>query len=445
MFSALINKAYTVKDLGQVYGKSFLLNFRIHKLPPGPLRNLFSEHKKNQRFLFEAFRTQGPILKLRTGSILTICISGLPLCRKFLREHAAHVIPESLDLTNLFPIGHLRSMEGQVHKHYRSVLSRGIDEEAIAKDRAYQRSLIGDALNDYATASASRPSPHALIATLNDISTSILIRIFFGAVKGTDHYDHLIELYKAFGGSKWMAYSEERRVTGFNAIKTYLLDYRASQKARNDPHFKDSILYKLTEHGDPDQTLLGNIIVMVISGKGDINGLMRWALYYAAENPVIMDQLNADNQATTFYAVAPAKAFIMEVLRLNQIESLLRIVQEDLIFENYLVPKGSFVWLALWESHKSADNFKEPFEFHPQRFLEDTYSLDEYAPFGLGHHRCPFSAVSLYIGALVIETLAESFTVALIGNGPPVRGRFHYQPAESFTVALTPRKYSSAN
>lgn len=135
----------------------------------------------------------------------------------------------------------------------------------------------------------------------------------------------------------------------------------------------------------------------------------------------------------------------MEVLRLNQIESLLRIVQEDLTFEGYLVPNGSFVWLALWESHKSADSFNEPFEFRPQRFLDHTYSQDEYAPFGLGYHRCPFSAVSLYIGALVIETLAETYTVAPIGNGPPFRGRFHYQPAESFTVALTPRNHTSTH
>lgn len=304
MLSDLINKAYTVKDFAQVYGRSFLLNFRKHKLPPGSLRNLFSEHKKNQRFLFEVFRTQGPILKLRTGSILTICISGLPLCRKFLREHASHVIPESLDLTALFPVGHVRSMEGQVHKHYRSVLSRSIDEEAIGKDRAYQRTLIGAALNDYATESASKPSPQALIETLNEISTSILIRIFFGAVKDTDHYDKLIELYKAFGGSKWMAYSQDRRVTGFNAIKTYLLDYRASEKALIDAYFKDSILYKLAEHGEVGETLLGNIIVMVISGKGDINGLMRWALYYAAENPAVMDQTTADNQTTTFHTIA---------------------------------------------------------------------------------------------------------------------------------------------
>ncbi len=372
MLSDLINKAYTVKDCIQVYGRSFLLGFRKQKLPPGRLRNLFSEHKKNQRFLFEAFRTQGPIIKLRTGSILTICISGLPLCRKFLREHASRVIPESLDLTTLFPIGHLRSMEGQVHKHYRSVLSSNIDEAAIEKDRAYQRSIISDALNDYVTASASKPSPKSLIETLNEISTSILIRIFFGAVKGTEHYDKLIDLYKAFGGSKWMAYSEDRRITGFNSIKAYLLDYRASENALNDPYFKDSILYKLAEHDEVDQTLLGNIIVMVISGKGDINGLLRWAFYYAAENPAIMDQVTADNQATTIHAVAPAKAFIMEVLRLNQIESLLRIVQEDLIFENYLVPKGSFVWLALWESHKSADSFEDPFEFRTQRFLDNT-------------------------------------------------------------------------
>jgi cytochrome P450 len=96
------------------------------------------------------------------------------------------------------------------------------------------------------------------------------------------------------------------------------------------------------------------------------------------------------------------------------------------------------VRLCLWESHKDPDNFPEPFAFKPERFLDTSFSLDEYAPFGLDHHRCPVGDMSLKMGMLLLNVLAKNYSLESFGDGPPFRAHSHWEAAREFTVRLIP-------
>lgn len=63
------------------------------------------------------------------------------------------------------------------------------------------------------------------------------------------------------------------------------------------------------------------------------------------------------------------EAFVLETLRTNQSELLMRRAQRDFVFDGFLIPKHATVRVCLWESHKSPDAFASPLEFQPDRFL----------------------------------------------------------------------------
>ena len=60
----------------------------------------------------------------------------------------------------------------------------------------------------------------------------------------------------------------------------------------------------------------------------------------------------------------------------------------------YYIPKGTMVWLNVWAIHRDPKIWKNPLEFHPERFLNDFSNLDysgnnfNYFPFGSGRRIC---------------------------------------------------------
>jgi len=177
---------------------------------------------------------------------------------------------------------------------------------------------------------------------------------------------------------------------------------------------------------------------MVEMGRHDLVGLLRWMSKFASKHPELLAEIAKEDTDLSSDGINKTQAFVMETLRLNQIERLIRIPDRDLHFKNYLIPKGSFVRICLWEAHKNPDTFPEPFTFQPDRFLAKNFSLKEYAPFGIGHHRCPLAQISLRMSMIVLKTLAIGYRIEAIGDGPDYRESTHWEPAKSFTVKLMP-------
>jgi cytochrome P450 len=194
------------------------------------------------------------------------------------------------------------------------------------------------------------------------------------------------------------------------------------------------VLYRLAANGDLDATSLGNLIYMVEIGRFDVASLMRWLVKLAAENPSVLQEirLSHDNGDHT----SPlTDAFVLETLRLHQSERLMRIALEDLSFDGYHIPKHTVVRLCLWESHKDPETFEDPFRFDPRRFVDENYTSDQYAPFGLGRRRCPASDMAIAMAASLVSTMANDVSPSIVEDGPPIHGAWHWEPNPSMRVS----------
>jgi len=188
-----------------------------------------------------------------------------------------------------------------------------------------------------------------------------------------------------------------------------------------------------------DETLLGNLIYMVELGRYDLRGLLRWVSKYAAEHPSWLDRIASETLSHVQSQTSAAEAFVLETLRMDQSERLMRHVLDDFVFEGYLIPRGALLRVCMWEAHKDPDAFPSPFQFDPARHLGEGSAGERFSPFGLDHHLCPFAGLTVQLAAAFLRVLAKNYKIAAHDGDPAVRGPYHWQPSPGFTVDLSPR------
>lgn len=410
------------------------------KLPPGPFISISQFEKADRPNLLKHSKRVGPIFKSIDGRRFCVCIVGIPLCRRFLQEHSSRVTPLTIKVESLFPKGFIRQMKDDVHRNYRKSLMRAINSNFTKSDIEQIERIVATELKAYAEPQIENGnSADEYIKALNTITSRVLIYLFFGGALETEYGDTLLKLYRKLGpdGFEWFIGEKEREA--FFEIRNYLLEIVNRHKRESSEPFKSSILDRLSEENQLDETMLGNLIYMVEMGRFDMHSLFRWVSKYAGESPSIIADIAREEQTAKNGQTSLSEAFVLETLRLNQSERLMRAVDEDIIFDGYLIPKYATVRLCLWESHKLEESFENPFEFNPDRFLEGNVKKDQYSPFGIGEHSCPFADISIKMSAAFIRVLARNYQVEPVLDGPTIRGRYHWQPAKLFSVKLIER------
>ena len=408
-----------------------------YRLPPGKWVDLDTVERGNRRFLLEHAAEVGPMFKAIAWDACWICIVGIPQSRRLLKQHGKHLQPTTLQLESLFPKGFLRQMQADEHQRYRKSLVHAIQSADIVNATAVAtwEQITDVALGQYVETQQQAPdSPELFIRTLDTIATGMLVHAFCGVAPDSEEYEILMRHYRRLGpyGLVWNVGEEQR--LAFSEIRSCLLEMVSGDKQPG------GILGCLNQGDELDDTMLGNLIYMVEMGRYDLYSLFRWLSKYAATYPELMQRIALEVQQTSGSEPPLLDAFVQETLRMDQSERLIRVAQRDLVFEGYLIPKYATVRLCLWEAHKSPDTFTHPFEFNPERFISQAYAPDQYAPFGLDHHRCPFSDSVVAMSKAFIKVLASNYMISPVADGLPVRGAYHWEPASRFSVVLASKR-----
>ena len=406
-------------------------------LPPGDQFELDSAERADRRILLALAAEHGPIFKLNEQNHSQICVVGLPLARRLLKENAFALRPVTIELVSLFSEGFMRQMAGETHKKYRASLVGAINELEIPSFLPELQIIAARRLGQYFVESGTRAdTSQDYLDALTDIATGFLLRVFFGASPCSKAHHKLLTLFRKLGphGLVWNITEVQTR-----AFKELCAELEKHPRAQVEPGMAggDGILQLLYAAGSLDDTMLGNLIYMVEMGRYDMRGLFRWISRNAANAPEWVKEIKAPENSDTETALSVARAFILETLRMDQSERLIREVTDDFTFEGFRFPKGWRVRICLWESHKDAENFPQPFEFEPARFLSNPPSRDAYSPFGLDRHQCPFSEIAVTLGTVFLQCLAQEYQVSSLHDGPGIRGAYHWEPPPDFTVQLS--------
>lgn len=417
----------------QAYGRALWSGTR---LPPGELVDIGALERGHRTLLIDSAARHGPIFKGLMERRLTVCVVGHALGRRLLKEHAGSLRPISIRLEMLFPHGFMRGMEGETHRTYRKALARGIAALDTESFTPQFESIVADALAAHAEGRQQPTSPQAWADTLGQIANSALITLFFGPRPGQAAHARLLAAYHRLGprGVIWNLTSQQ--VEAYQALAGDVAALGADA---------GGLLAALQAQGTVDATLLGNLIYMVELGRYDLRGLLRWISRYAADDAEWLDGV-----ATEAAMSVPddggsdaARAFVLEALRMDQSERLMRDVLDDIVLDGWLIPKGALVRVCMWEAHKEARHFLEPFTFDPVRFRLVDSEGENFSPFGLDQHHCPLSGPVVQIAVAFLRVLARDYVLHGLGAEPPVRGPYHWEPSPRFEITLEPRTGAS--
>lgn len=412
--------------------------FRLAKLPPGRLVPDDKEMFRNRMYLLEKAHLYGPIFKLIWQRQLMICIVGHARALQFLNAHAAKLVGDSVRLDALIPNGFLRNMNGDTHRQCRRQVQPLVQCDLIDEWDGELREAIRNDVSAYAKSSyGPAVTPLPLAPALRAMATDLLLTLFYGVTKGHPSFEKLETSYGKMGPDGLVWDIGPGQIEGFVELRATVEELMGELRDGEVKSPRRCVLSEAVQSGAVDETVVGNLIYMVEMGRFDLHGLMRWIVRYLSDHPDIVSRLRSEDERDSKGDVSLARAVVLETLRLDQSEAVIRKTTADIVDNGFLVPKGSFVRLCMWEGHKDPDVFSDPHTFNPDRFLRRSYDVQQFAPFGMDKHRCVAADLVVELAALFVEELTGNFTWSVIAEGETVRGPFHWEPDPVFAIEIS--------
>ena len=185
-----------------------------------------------------------------------------------------------------------------------------------------------------------------------------------------------------------------------------------------DPDDRDLLDVLMSIHhedGSPrfsTDEVTGMFISMMFAGHHTTSGTAAWTLIELLRNPDVLAEVVAEVGALpggdelTYQALREIpllESALKEALRLHPpLVLVLRVAQNDMEMLGYQVRKGALVGASPAVSNRVGEDFPEPDQFRPHRYLDPEFADREHPwswiPFGAGRHRCvgaPFAMMQL--------------------------------------------------
>ncbi|TFK23725.1 cytochrome P450 [Coprinopsis marcescibilis] len=145
-------------------------------------------------------------------------------------------------------------------------------------------------------------------------------------------------------------------------------------------------------------------------------GILAAACYPEAQRRVHeeLDQVIGKGKAPTFsdqHMLPQTMAFVLETLRWRPVSAggFAHKATKDIVWQNYVIPKGTAVIGNIWAIGRDPEYFPDPERFNPQRWLTADGKLKEDMksyPFGFGRRICPgqhIAAASVFINTALVH------------------------------------------
>lgn len=410
-------------------------------LPPGSLGLATSlDAIDDQAFYAKAERAWGPVFKMSQVHQPVVCIVDLSLAHDLFHTHAAHLAPSRWSFNRLVPGGYVEYMQGDAHATYRGALGSAFAAMRTDAGEATARLAARDQLGAMSLAGATGVDPEPLLLP---VAMSGMLHAILGVDRAHPRTAALTDLFTDLIRPIELHLPVPQRARTTYASLVAEVRALGAVVANNamPAHQSPSLLGALVRHAPDalgDDTLVGNLVLMVKEGSIMVRGLLRWVFKMHADHP----ELSARLRETPVDDDAFSRRFVLEVLRLHESRYVYRRATRDLPLGKHRIPRGWLVRLCVGEAHEREASFREPHAFNPDRFSGNPLARGDFAPFGQGAHACLGGDLTLVIAQAFVEEAARLFEVRTTADGPPWRINRHWglwRPSQAWRVHVVPR------
>lgn len=182
-----------------------------------------------------------------------------------------------------------------------------------------------------------------------------------------------------------------------------------------------------------DTEIKALLLNLFVAGTDTSSSTVEWAIAELIRNPRILaqaqqeiDKVVGKNRLVAESDLAQLtylEAIVKETFRLHPSTplSLPRIASESCEINGYFIPKGSTLLVNVWAIARDPNEWADPLEFRPERFLPggekpkvDVKGNDfEVIPFGAGRRICAGMSLGIRMVQLMTAALIHSFNWAL--------------------------------
>ncbi|CAF1662134.1 unnamed protein product [Adineta ricciae] len=110
------------------------------------------------------------------------------------------------------------------------------------------------------------------------------------------------------------------------------------------------------------------------------------------------------------------EAVLLESMRCHCAGPILlpRATTHDITFQNYFIPKDTFILVNMWSAMKDEEQWPEPEKFRPERFIDENNRLininhPAMMPFSVGKRACTGEQIAKVQLFLILVSLFQKF------------------------------------
>ncbi len=190
------------------------------------------------------------------------------------------------------------------------------------------------------------------------------------------------------------------------------------------------LLQKVNSKEISYQDFRDTVMNFIFAGFETTAAAITWSLYCLAKHNTLQQNIQQDlKQLNTLQSknwqqtdVPSLTNFTKEAMRLYPpVWFYIRESIEDDVIDGHPIPKGSFIFICPFALHQNQENWHNPKDFNPNRFLKENMQgkTYQYIPFGQGKRMCLGHALAGIQMHIILAELITNFNFHLISKKEP--------------------------
>ena len=397
-------------------------------LPTGSLQLAPTRPWVDYLFYKKQATKYGAIMKMNHFVRPMICITGFEYAADLLNRFDDKLGTPPMPFNRYVPGGFMRYMAPNTHAQFRSKLGPVFSAKFfLTESEAYAGDIFAKTFQHMINDSVVNPAPY-----FGEMVFAILVKLFVGINHGDSEYQRLKDLYRAIDYRRALFTTKTSIERSLDEIETiFQVQIQSNRECYLTEFYKQ--VFSKNQHVWDEKAVLRNFIYLLQTSSIDIADLITWIFKKLCDHPGYVSMVQQALSNGDDSALLSARHIVLETLRMEQSEYLMRHALTDIEFNGYTIPKGWLVRIGVRESHLDCNTFQKPEEFNPDRFLKGT---ENFNPLGIGDKSCLGKGLTVWVGQKFVTALVKKYRCQVIEDGTRELGVFHWRPSSKLRVKL---------